>query len=85
MDRKRNGRSSGSRGWTNQNDSLLTRPIYPQGNITFDTTKADGQYKKTADNTKLRRLYPDFTFTPLEEAIRSSCQWFVDNYESARK
>ena len=39
----------------------------------FDTTKADGQYKKTASNEKLMRLLretnSDFAFTPLEEGI----------------
>ena len=56
-----------------------------QGNITFDTTKADGQFKKTADNSKLRRLHPNFQFTPMEEAIKESCDWFVANYDAARK
>lgn len=32
-----------------------------------DTTKADGQYKKTASNAKLRKLWPDFKFTPIEQ------------------
>nr|CAH7760802.1 unnamed protein product [Callosobruchus chinensis] len=31
-----------------------------KGNIVFDTTKAEGQYKKTASNSKLRRYLPDF-------------------------
>jgi len=35
--------------------------------VAFDTTKADGQYKKTANNAKLRRYLPDFRFTPIEE------------------
>jgi len=38
-----------------------------KGNITFDTTKADGQFKKTACNQKLRRLNPEFKFTPIRE------------------
>jgi GDP-L-fucose synthase len=38
-----------------------------EGNIVFDTTKSDGQYKKTASNKKLMELYPDFRFTPIEE------------------
>lgn len=33
----------------------------------FDTTKADGQFKKTASNKKLMSLYPSFKFTPIEE------------------
>jgi GDP-L-fucose synthase len=39
--------------------------------IKFDTTKADGQYKKTASNKKLLSLYPDFKFTPIREGKES--------------
>lgn len=38
-----------------------------KGQIVFDTSKSDGQYKKTASNKKLRELYPDFQFTPIDE------------------
>lgn len=38
-----------------------------KGNIVFDTSKSDGQYKKTASNKKLRALYPEFKFTSIEE------------------
>lgn len=42
------------------------------GRIVFDTTKADGQYKKTASNEKLKGLYPEFQFTPIQEVSPSS-------------
>merc|ERR1711935_637219 len=32
----------------------------------FDTTKADGQFKKTADNSLLRSIFPDFKFRSFE-------------------
>jgi len=53
--------------------------------LVFDTSKSDGQFKKTASNEKLRRLYPDFKFTPFGEGLKKSVDWFVDNYETARK
>ena len=56
-----------------------------KGNIVFDTTKSDGQYKKTASNKKLRELYPDFKFTPISEGLKQACQWFEANYDVARK
>ncbi len=31
--------------------------------VQFDTSKSDGQFKKTASNAKLRRYLPDFQFT----------------------
>jgi len=56
-----------------------------KGKIIFDTTKSDGQFKKTACNDKLKNLLPDFKFTPIKEGIKESVQWFFDNYEVARK
>ena len=53
--------------------------------VVMDTTKDDGQFKKTASNQKLRKYLPDFKFTPLREAIKANVDWFVDNYETARK
>lgn len=39
------------------------------GNITYDTTKADGQFKKTASNAKLRKYLPEFKFTPMKQGM----------------
>lgn len=52
--------------------------------LVFDESKADGQFKKTATNKKLRTYLPDFQFTPLEDAIRETVKWFEENYETAR-
>ncbi|NWR49593.1 FCL synthase, partial [Regulus satrapa] len=38
-----------------------------RGELLFDTTKSDGQFKKTASNAKLRRYLPGFQFTPFRE------------------
>lgn len=54
------------------------------GDIVYDTSKADGQFKKTASNKKLRSLYMDFEFTPFEKAIQESVTWYKENRESAR-
>lgn len=53
--------------------------------LKYRTEMADGQYKKTASNEKLRSLLAEFKFTPLEQAIQESVAWFVENYEIARK
>ncbi|XP_034942704.1 probable GDP-L-fucose synthase [Chelonus insularis] len=55
-----------------------------KGKIKFDTTAADGQYKKTASNAKLRSFLPDMKFTPFEKAIKESVDWYCENYSSAR-
>lgn len=46
---------------------IITEAMKFEGNIVFDTTKSDGQYKKTASNKKLKELYPDFDFTPIDQ------------------
>lgn len=56
-----------------------------KGDLVFDTSKSDGQFKKTANNAKLRKYRPDFRFTDVKKAIKESCDWFVDNYDIARK
>ncbi len=57
----------------------------PASQIHFDTTKADGQFKKTATNAKLRSFLPDYKFKDLKQGIFDTCQWFKDNFETARK
>ena len=56
-----------------------------KGKIIFDSAKPDGQFRKPSDNTKIKELYPDFKFTPFEEGLKNSINWFIDNYEKARK
>ncbi|XP_069572928.1 GDP-L-fucose synthase-like [Brachyistius frenatus] len=55
------------------------------GAVEYDISKADGQFKKTASNAKLRRYRPDFMFTPFRQALKETCDWFVENYDAARK
>ena len=57
----------------------------PNDRIKFDTTKADGQYKKTASNAKLRSYLPIYEFKNLKEGIQETCEWFKNNYDIIRK
>mgnify|MGYP002630632455 CR=1 FL=1 len=56
-----------------------------KGEIVFDTTAADGQFKKTASNKKLLGRLPGFQFTSMAEGIQETVEWFQANYESTRK
>ncbi|CRL07977.1 CLUMA_CG020921, isoform A [Clunio marinus] len=47
-----------------------------RGKLSFDTSKADGQYKKTASNKKLRQLLPSFEFIDFDTAIKKSVDCF---------
>jgi GDP-L-fucose synthase len=56
-----------------------------KGDIEFDSSKPDGQFKKPSDNSVIRQMFPDFKFTPIEEGIKKSVEWFIQNYDLARK
>lgn len=62
----------------------IARALDYQGDITFDPSQSDGQHKKTASNRKLRKLFANFEFTPFEEAIALTCDWFKTNFDKAR-
>ena len=55
------------------------------GNVVMDSTKSDGQFKKTACNDKLRALRPDYKFTTFEAGVAEACRWFEENFETCRK
>jgi GDP-L-fucose synthase len=56
-----------------------------EGEVVFDSSKADGQFKKTAANHKLRKLKPEYQFTTMQDGIQKAVDWFVANYDTARK
>mmetsp|Transcript_9551 Transcript_9551/g.29743 ORF Transcript_9551/g.29743 Transcript_9551/m.29743 type:complete len:325 (+) Transcript_9551:732-1706(+) len=56
-----------------------------KGEVVFDTSKSDGQHKKTACNDKLKGLRPDFEFTTMQKGLKEACDWFVANYDTCRK
>lgn len=62
----------------------LARAYNFKGKIIYDITAGDGQYKKTASNTKLRNYLPDFQFVPFEQAIKQTVEWYCDHYDFAR-
>lgn len=64
---------------------LLVKEMNFKGRVVFDKSKPDGQFRKPSDNSKIKRLLPNFEFTPIEEGIKKSIQWFIENYETARK
>lgn len=64
---------------------LIASSFEFDGEIVFDTSFSDGQFKKTANNSKLRSLLAaDFKFTPLVQAIQETVTWFNENQSNAR-
>ena len=53
--------------------------------IVFDSSFSDGQFKKTADNSKLMNRIKEFNFIPITIGIKKSVEWFINNYDICRK
>ena len=53
--------------------------------LRYDTSKSDGQYRKTADNSKLKKMYGDLDLTNIEDGIKKTVKWFKNNYNTCRK
>jgi GDP-L-fucose synthase len=64
---------------------LLVKEFNYKGKVIFDKTKPDGQLRKPTDNSKLMSYLPNFKFTPIEQGIKETVKWFIDNYEYIRK
>ena len=64
---------------------LVAREFDYEHNMIFDASYSDGQFKKTADNNKLKNLYPSFEFTSINVGIKKSVEWFKNNYPLLRK
>ena len=47
--------------------SKIIANYFKYNNIVFDNSFTDGQFKKTADNSKLKEYIGDFEFTNIEE------------------
>lgn len=56
-----------------------------KGNVIFDSSKPDGQFRKPSDNSKIKHYLPNFKFTPLYEGLKETIFWFENNYNSVRK
>ena len=56
-----------------------------KGKVIFDKTKPDGQHRKPSDNSLIKELLPDFEYTPFEQGIKETVNWFKENYDEARK
>ena len=64
---------------------LLVDEFKFKGKVIFDKTKPDGQLRKPSDNSKIKELMPDFEYTPFEQGIKETVNWFIENYNEARK
>ena len=51
--------------------NIIVKAFKFTGPVVYDTSRTNGQLKKTADHTTL-----DFEYTPLEDGIIRTVEWF---------
>ncbi|MEN6414177.1 MAG: GDP-L-fucose synthase [Veillonellales bacterium] len=64
---------------------LIVKEFDFSGNVIFDFSKPDGQFRKPSDTTKLNTYLPGFQFTTIEDGLKRTIQWFLNNYPNIRK
>jgi len=63
---------------------VVVKKMEFKGKLVFDSGKPDGQYRKPSDTSKLKSYLPEFHWTPLEEGIEQTVDWFLSNYPKLR-
>ena len=56
-----------------------------KGDVIFDSSKPDGQFRKPSDNSKIKNYLPEFKFTPLYDGLKETIEYFEKNYNLVRK
>ena len=56
--------------------AAIKKAVGYEGELVLDTTKPDGAPYKVMDATKFRRLFSYFRFTPLEEGIQKTVDYY---------
>ncbi len=64
--------------------TIIAKKFEYEHKMVFNDSFSDGQYKKTADNKKLMNIFPNFNFTPIQEGISKTIDWFIENNSTAR-
>lgn len=65
--------------------SIIVQKMKFNGEMLFDASFSDGQYKKTTSNRKLRKWLEQsehgthFEFTPIEQGLEKTIDWFLHN------
>ncbi len=63
----------------------IAREFEYEEHIVFKKQYADGQFKKTASNEKLKNKIQDLKFIDIQEGIHRSVDFFKDNFSLCRK
>ena len=65
--------------------NLIVKHMNFNGSVVWEDDKPDGQHRKPSDNSKLLSYLPDFKFTPIENGLKETIEWFNKNYKIIKK
>jgi GDP-L-fucose synthase len=65
--------------------SIIVELMNFKGEVIYDSSKPDGQFRKPSDNFKIKHYLPNFEFTPIYEGLKETIHFFESNYNKIRK
>jgi GDP-L-fucose synthase len=65
--------------------SMVVEIMNFKGDVIYDSTKPDGQFRKPSDNSKINHYLPNFKFTPIYEGLKETIEYFEKNHTLLRK
>ncbi len=54
------------------------------GDIIWDTSKPEGQFRKPSSNERLLAICPELEYTSLQSGLKQTCEWFLEAYPNVR-
>lgn len=58
--------------------------LFDYHNVKWLIDKPKGQYRRPSDPTLFKSLLPNFKFVSIDESLKNSVDWFVNNYPNVR-
>jgi GDP-L-fucose synthase len=65
--------------------SVIVELMNFKGEVVFDSSKPDGQFRKPSDNSKIKHYLPNYKFTPIYDGLKQTIEYFEKNYNVVRK
>ena len=62
---------------------IIAQAMKFRGEIVFNTHRPEGERIKVIQSREFSHRFPDFTFTPLEEGIRVTVDWFLEHLQDS--
>jgi GDP-L-fucose synthase len=64
--------------------TFIAKEFNYEEKVRFDSSYSDGQYKKTVSVNKLLNVIGGFQYTKIEDGIKKSVRWFIQNKDSIK-